>query len=105
MDELEQKLDKHIQKHDDDYAAMVTKISAMWWKIALTILIPLVSGIFAYGQLTANVRNQDTQIQELKTEKASKETMVSYQENVLGAIGEVKADIKDLKIEIKNINK
>ena len=73
-EQLSEKLDLHVKTHDADFVAL----KGMWWKFGITVLVQIVTGIFAYGTLTANVAN----LKEELDKKANKETV----ENQLASI-------------------
>lgn len=74
LESLNEKLGEHIRQHDMDFAAL----RGMWWKVAIGLLVPVITGVFAYGVLTANVAN----LKEEVDKKANKETV----ENQLASI-------------------
>jgi hypothetical protein len=56
----------------------IDKVSGIWWKVSLAMIIPFASAVFGYGILTSNVSHLEEQM----SEKANKETV----ENQLNSI-------------------
>lgn len=97
MQELEAKLDGHIQEHKDDFKRLEDSFRAIWWKVAGIVTIPLIMGFVGYGALTNQVETQDKAIQEIKTVKANKETVESQYATIIQSIADLKAEIRASK--------
>ena len=88
-EQLNEKLDAHIKKHDEDFGS----ISSMWWKIGGTVLIPFLIAVYGYGVLNDQVNN----IKASLSDKANRETVESQLAAINTALIDIKASLLELR--------
>lgn len=96
-EQLNIKIEDHVKQHNIDAEQMnkkLDKVAGIWWKIGAIVLIPFLTGIFAYGKLTSDVEHLQTDV----TLKANKETVETQLASMALSLQQINTKLDSLTV-------